>query len=155
MTTSEGTVVPADRNNGHDPAAGPPPGFDAPRIEAAVREILIGIGEDPDREGLRDTPARVARAYRELETAGIVDYRGVGKQDHRVDPQRGHQEPRATILAGSGSRALLQLSSIPGHAARAPPVLTSTPRAARPPRLYPKARFRPDAYGCSNRYMCT
>jgi GTP cyclohydrolase I len=66
VTTSEGTVVPADRNNGHDPAAGPPPGFDAPRIEAAVREILIGIGEDPDREGLRDTPARVARAYREL-----------------------------------------------------------------------------------------
>ncbi len=39
--------------------------FDAPRVEAAVRELLIGIGEDPDREGLRDTPARVARAYRE------------------------------------------------------------------------------------------
>ena len=38
---------------------------DAARIEKAVREILIAIGEDPDREGLRDTPARVARAYAE------------------------------------------------------------------------------------------
>jgi GTP cyclohydrolase I len=36
---------------------------DLARVEAAVREILIGIGEDPDREGLQDTPARVARAY--------------------------------------------------------------------------------------------
>jgi GTP cyclohydrolase IA len=39
--------------------------FDAPRIERAVREILEAIGEDPDRDGLRDTPARVARAYAE------------------------------------------------------------------------------------------
>jgi GTP cyclohydrolase IA len=40
-------------------------GFDAPRAEAAVRELLIAIGEDPDRDGLRDTPARVARTYAE------------------------------------------------------------------------------------------
>ena len=40
--------------------------FDAARIEAAVREILIGIGDDPDREGLRETPARVAKAYGEI-----------------------------------------------------------------------------------------
>jgi GTP cyclohydrolase IA len=40
-------------------------GFDRPRIERAVREILAAIGEDPDREGLQDTPARVARAYAE------------------------------------------------------------------------------------------
>ncbi|HEX6872653.1 MAG TPA: GTP cyclohydrolase I FolE [Micromonosporaceae bacterium] len=39
---------------------------DLPRIERAVREILIAIGEDPDRDGLRRTPARVARAYAEL-----------------------------------------------------------------------------------------
>ncbi|NEK94682.1 GTP cyclohydrolase I FolE [Modestobacter muralis] len=39
--------------------------FDAPRIEAAVREILLAIGEDPDRPGLVDTPGRVARAYAE------------------------------------------------------------------------------------------
>jgi GTP cyclohydrolase IA len=65
VTTSESTVAPtADRSNGH--AESTVETFDAPRIEAAVREILIGIGEDPDREGLRDTPARVARAYREL-----------------------------------------------------------------------------------------
>jgi GTP cyclohydrolase I len=41
------------------------PDFDLPRIERAVREILLGVGEDPTREGLRDTPARVARALRE------------------------------------------------------------------------------------------
>src|ERR1039457_4232928 len=40
-------------------------GFDLPRIERAVTEILLAIGEDPDRDGLRDTPARVARAYAE------------------------------------------------------------------------------------------
>ena len=40
-------------------------GFDLPRIERAVREILLAIGEDPDRDGLQDTPARVARAYAE------------------------------------------------------------------------------------------
>ena len=39
--------------------------IDLPRIERAVREILIAIGEDPDRDGLIDTPARVARAYAE------------------------------------------------------------------------------------------
>lgn len=39
---------------------------DNARIERAVREILLGIGEDPDRAGLRDTPARVARACEEL-----------------------------------------------------------------------------------------
>jgi GTP cyclohydrolase I len=39
--------------------------FDLPRIERAVREILIAVGEDPGREGLRDTPARVARTYAE------------------------------------------------------------------------------------------
>ncbi|MGO8882123.1 MAG: GTP cyclohydrolase I FolE [Streptosporangiaceae bacterium] len=38
---------------------------DQPRIERAVREILLAIGEDPARDGLRDTPARVARAYAE------------------------------------------------------------------------------------------
>ena len=39
---------------------------DKPRIEAAVREFLIGIGEDPDREGLQGTPDRVARACEEI-----------------------------------------------------------------------------------------
>ncbi len=61
---------------------------DLDRIAMAVREILIAVGEDPDRDGLRATPARVARAYAEL-FAGL-----------RVDPDRvltttfeaGHQE---------------------------------------------------------------
>ena len=42
------------------------PPFDQERAEAAVRELLIAVGEDPEREGLLETPARVARAYREL-----------------------------------------------------------------------------------------
>jgi len=41
-------------------------GVDLPRIERAVREILLAIGENPDREGLLRTPNRVARAYAEL-----------------------------------------------------------------------------------------
>ena len=46
------------------------PTFDHDRAAAAVRELLLAIGEDPDREGLLETPARVARAYAEL-TAGL------------------------------------------------------------------------------------
>ncbi len=50
--------------------------IDQGRIEAAIREILLAVGEDPDREGLQETPARVARMYKEL-FAGL-------KQDARV-----------------------------------------------------------------------
>ena len=39
---------------------------DLDRIEAAVREILLAVGEDPDRDGLVETPARVARSYAEV-----------------------------------------------------------------------------------------
>ncbi len=39
---------------------------DQPRVERAVRELLLAIGEDPKREGLRETPCRVARMYQEL-----------------------------------------------------------------------------------------
>ncbi|MGI5146130.1 GTP cyclohydrolase I FolE [Plantactinospora sp. CA-294935] len=46
---------------------------DLARIEKAVREILIAVGEDPDRDGLRQTPARVARAYAELFAGLRVD----------------------------------------------------------------------------------
>jgi GTP cyclohydrolase I len=45
-----------------------PDGVDHARIERAVREILIAVGEDPDREGLLETPARVARMYAEMFT---------------------------------------------------------------------------------------
>ncbi len=41
-------------------------GVDLERVAAAVREILLAVGENPDREGLRHTPARVARMYAEL-----------------------------------------------------------------------------------------
>jgi GTP cyclohydrolase I len=41
-------------------------GVDQARAEAAVRELLIAVGEDPDRPGLQETPARVARAYTEI-----------------------------------------------------------------------------------------
>ncbi len=50
--------------NGNGSAASP--GVDLARIEAAVREILLAIGEDPDRDGLLDTPRRVARMYNEI-----------------------------------------------------------------------------------------
>jgi GTP cyclohydrolase I len=40
--------------------------FDSASAEAAVRQLLLAIGENPDRDGLRDTPARVARAYAEM-----------------------------------------------------------------------------------------
>ena len=40
--------------------------YDAPAVEKAIRDLLIAIGEDPDREGLIDTPARVARSYEEV-----------------------------------------------------------------------------------------
>jgi GTP cyclohydrolase I len=43
-----------------------PGGVDIPRIERAVHEILLAIGEDPEREGLRQTPSRVAHMYAEL-----------------------------------------------------------------------------------------
>ena len=52
------------------PTGAPFPGLavsvDLARAEAAVRELLIAIGEDPDRDGLRDTPRRVAKSYAEL-----------------------------------------------------------------------------------------
>jgi GTP cyclohydrolase I len=52
--------------DGDDQSDRPATGVDQPRIERAVREILAAVGEDPDREGLLETPARVARMYAEL-----------------------------------------------------------------------------------------
>ena len=50
--------------------------FDLERIQNAVREILLAVGEDPDREGLRETPDRIARMYAEL-------FRGL-REDPRI-----------------------------------------------------------------------
>src|SRR3712207_412168 len=63
MTAPDPVMIPE-----RDPAEVPP--FDHERAEAAVRELLIAMGEDPSREGLQETPARVARAYAEL-TRGL------------------------------------------------------------------------------------
>jgi GTP cyclohydrolase I len=66
--THERSTASGDCVSGNDkvkPAAAGKP-VDLPRIERAVREILISVGENPDREGLVDTPARVARMYAEL-----------------------------------------------------------------------------------------
>ncbi len=58
------TSHPLASRDGSETAAIPP--FDFERAEAAIRELLVAIGEDPDREGLRATPRRVARAYAEI-----------------------------------------------------------------------------------------
>lgn len=50
-----------------------PGGIDLDRAERAVRELLIAVGENPDREGLKETPARVARAYGEIFAGLFVD----------------------------------------------------------------------------------
>ena len=60
LTPEAGAAVPA----GH---------VDLARAEAAVRELLLAVGEDPDREGLQETPARVARAYAET-FAGLYQF---------------------------------------------------------------------------------
>jgi GTP cyclohydrolase I len=60
------------KNNGRAIAPAPGTPIDFRRIEKAMREVLIAIGEDPDREGLRKTPSRVARAYAEL-MAGLSE----------------------------------------------------------------------------------
>lgn len=49
-----------------DPQTVLDPNVDQARIAAAVHEILLAIGEDPERDGLKDTPARVAKAYAEI-----------------------------------------------------------------------------------------
>ena len=48
---------------GQEVPAGP---YDEAGVERAIRDLLVAIGEDPARDGLRDTPARVARAYGEM-----------------------------------------------------------------------------------------
>ena len=65
---------------GNGASAGVLAGVDLPRIERAVREILAAVGEDPDREGLLETPARVARMYAEM-------FSGL-RQDPRVHTQK-------------------------------------------------------------------
>ncbi len=60
------TVSDSSQPAATDTTGTPKPTFDRKRAEAAVRELLFAVGENPDREGLKDTPARVARAYEEI-----------------------------------------------------------------------------------------
>ncbi len=65
----EATLTKSDRiirNGKHVAAHAARPEVDLPRIERAVREILLAVGEDPERDGLLETPARVARMYAEV-----------------------------------------------------------------------------------------
>jgi len=67
-----------------------PPAIDHDRIAAAVREILLAVGEDPDREGLRETPERIARMYEEMfaglhkDPASVLKRTFVEKYDEMV-----------------------------------------------------------------------
>jgi GTP cyclohydrolase I len=67
-----------------------PHAVDQARIEKAVREILVAVGEDPDREGLLETPARVARMYAEL-FAGL-------RQDPRIHLRKAFTEKYDEIV---------------------------------------------------------
>src|SRR5438552_1845948 len=71
---------PGDCSRGNGGPASESLTVDLPRIERAVREILAAVGEDPDREGLLETPARVARMYAEM-------FSGL-KQDPRIHTQK-------------------------------------------------------------------
>jgi GTP cyclohydrolase I len=67
------------------PASCPPATMDFPRIEKAVREIIEAIGEDPNREGLIDTPARVARMYGEIFAGLHIDVQDSIRVFHEQD----------------------------------------------------------------------
>lgn len=76
-----------------DPAPSTIRAMDTARIEKAVREILEAVGEDPEREGLRDTPARVARFYAEV-LGGI-------EAEHLCMSMRGIKKPGATTVTSA------------------------------------------------------
>jgi len=72
------------------------PGFDDAKVEQGVRLILEGIGEDADRGGLRDTPARVARMYREV-------FAGVGQDASQL----------VTVVEGADHDEMIMVRDIP------------------------------------------
>jgi GTP cyclohydrolase I len=73
-----------------------PDGFDAKKVEEGVRLILEGVGEDPDRGGLRETPARVARMYEEI-------FAGVGKDASQI----------VTVVEGADHDEMIMVRDIP------------------------------------------
>jgi GTP cyclohydrolase I len=87
----------------------PPLGVDEARIERAVREILEAIGEDPAREGLLETPNRVARMYAELFEGLRIDPRSLLKVGFEV----GHDE--MVILKGIPFYSICEHHLMPFH----------------------------------------
>jgi GTP cyclohydrolase IA len=75
---------------------GAPDDFDAKKVEEGVRLILEGIGEDPERGGLRETPARVARMYEEI-------FAGVGKDASQI----------VTVVEGADHDEMIMVRDIP------------------------------------------
>jgi GTP cyclohydrolase I len=71
-------------------------GFDAKKVEEGVRLILEGIGEDPERGGLRETPSRVARMYEEI-------FAGVGKDASQL----------VTVVEGADHDEMIMVRDIP------------------------------------------
>ena len=97
--------------------------IDLARAEAAVRELLIAIGEDPDREGLLDTPGRVARAYaRDLRRAAHGPRRRA-VEDLRDRPRRDDHRARHRGLLARASTTSCRSTAWPTSA-------TSRPRTA-------------------------
>lgn len=72
------------------------PDFDGEKVEQGVRLILEGIGEDPERGGLRDTPARVARMYREV-------FAGIGQDASQL----------VTVVEGADHDEMIMVRDIP------------------------------------------
>ena len=85
-------------------------GFDRPRIEAAVAEILAAIGEDPSRPGLDDTPSRVADAYAEF-------FAGVGadaaERARRAGPAREGRHAETVLLRDIAFRSVCEHHLLP------------------------------------------
>jgi GTP cyclohydrolase IA len=75
---------------------GPPEAFDVKKVEEGVRLILEGIGEDPDRGGLRETPSRVARMYEET-------FAGIGKDASQL----------VTVVEGADHDEMIMVRDIP------------------------------------------
>ena len=75
---------------------GPPEAFDAKKVEEGVRLILEGLGEDPERGGLRETPARVARMYEEI-------FAGIGKDASQL----------VTVVEGADYDEMIMVRDIP------------------------------------------
>lgn len=83
--------------------------FDHDKIRAAVRMLLEAIGEDPDREGIRDTPDRVARAYDEIFAGLLVDPRDLLE----VAFEEGHDE--LVMLRGVEFHSMCEHHLVPFH----------------------------------------